>query len=98
MIFPQATIQVGNMVKIQKSSRCNAQTQSYHSLFKAELHFGLDNKREHNFVTLNEVNATRSGLEMIQYSMEKKLYLTDEVGASYVIGAFLSHVLSYLWS
>ena len=35
---------------------------------------------------------------MIQYSIEKKLYLTDEVSASYMIGAFLSHVLSYLWS
>ena len=46
----RATDHFGNKVK-QKSSHCNAYTQRYHNLFKVELHFGHDIKREHNVVT-----------------------------------------------
>ena len=46
----RATDHFGNKVK-QKSSHCNAYTQRYHNLFKVELHFGHDIKREHHVVT-----------------------------------------------
>ena len=66
----RATAHFGNIAKIQKSSYRNAHTQCNHNLFKVELHFDHDIKREPRVVTSLKLFSVTKGTTKITTSYE----------------------------